>query len=146
MPVPPLPPEIEEFLRKPNPAVVATIRPDGSPHSVATWYDLVDGLILLNMAATRARLAHIRRDPRVSLTVLDVDDWYTHVTVHGVVERLEGDSELADIEARAALPGPPLPQPRGGAGQRVDALRALVPLGLSRVIPPSRTWRVARAA
>ena len=101
MPSPPLPPEIEEFLRKPNPAVVATIRPDGSPHSVATWYDLVDGLILLNMAATRARLDHIRRDPHVSLTVLDVDDWYTHVTLHGVVERLEDDQELADIDRLA---------------------------------------------
>jgi len=101
MPAPPLPPEIEEFLRKPNPAVVATIRPDGSPHSVATWYDLVDGLILLNMAATRARLAHMRRDPHVSLTVLDVDDWYTHVTLHGVIERLEDDPELADIDRLA---------------------------------------------
>ena len=65
MPTAPIPPEIEEFLKKPNPAVVATIRPDGSPHSVATWYDWVDGLILLNMAATRARLGHMRRDPRV---------------------------------------------------------------------------------
>ena len=54
MPPAPIPPEIEEFLRKPNPAVVATVRPDGSPHSVATWYDLVDGLILLNLA-TRVR-------------------------------------------------------------------------------------------
>jgi len=101
MPRPPLPPEIEEFLRKPNPAVVATIRPDGSPHSVATWYDLVDGLILLNMAATRARLGHIGRDPRVSLTVLDVDDWYTHVTLRGAIERLEDDSELTDIDRLA---------------------------------------------
>ncbi len=101
MPPAPFPPEIEEFLWKPNPAVVATIRPDGSPHSVATWYDLVDGLILLNLAATRARLAHIRRDPRVALTVLDVDDWYTHVTLTGVVERLEDDPELADIDRLA---------------------------------------------
>ena len=101
MPPAPFPAEIEEFLRKPNPAVVATIRPDGSPHSVATWYDLVDGLILLNLAATRARLAHIRRDPRVALTVLDVDDWYTHVTLTGVVERLEDDPELADIDRLA---------------------------------------------
>ena len=101
MPAAPIPPEIEEFLRKPNPAVVATVRPDGSPHSVATWYDLVDGLILLNMAATRARLGHIRRDPRVSLTVLDVDDWYTHVTLRGVIERLEDDPELADIDRLA---------------------------------------------
>jgi PPOX class probable F420-dependent enzyme len=101
MPPAPIPPEIEEFLRKPNPAVVATIRPDGSPHSVATWYDLVDGLILLNMAETRARLGHIRRDPRVSLTVLDEADWYTHVTLTGVIERLEDDPELADIDRLA---------------------------------------------
>ena len=91
MPPAPFPREIEEFLRKPNPAVVATIRPDGSPHSVATWYDLVEGLILLNMATTRARLSHLRQDPRVSLTVLDLDDWYTHVTLRGVIERLEDD-------------------------------------------------------
>ena len=101
MPPAPFPPEIEEFLWKPNPAVVATIRPDGSPHSVATWYDLVDGLILLNLAATRARLAHIRRDPRVALTVLDVDDWYTHVTLTGVIEQLVDDPELADIDRLA---------------------------------------------
>ena len=101
MPPAPIPPEIEAFLRKPNPAVVATIRPDGSPHSVATWYDLVDGLILLNMAASRARLAHIRHDPRVSLTVLDEADWYTHVTLTGVVEALEDDPELADIDRLA---------------------------------------------
>ena len=55
MPSAPILPEIEELLRKPNPAVMATIRPDGSPHSVATWYEWLDGLILLNMAATRAR-------------------------------------------------------------------------------------------
>jgi len=101
MPAAPVPPEIEEFLRKPNPAVIATIRPDGSPHSAATWYDWVDGLILLNMAATRARLAHLRRDPRVSLTVLDKESWYTHVTLTGVVERLEDDDELVDIDRLA---------------------------------------------
>jgi len=101
MPLPPVPPEIEAFLREPNPAVVATLRADGSPHSVATWYDWVDGLILLNMDATRARLGHLRRDPRVSLTVLDKDSWYSHVTLAGVVDRLEDDPELSDIDRLA---------------------------------------------
>ena len=101
MPPPPVPPEIEAFLREPNPAVVATLRADGSPHSVATWYDWIDGLILLNMDATRARLGHLRRDPRVSLTVLDQDSWYSHVSLAGVVDRLEDDSELADIDRLA---------------------------------------------
>ncbi len=79
---------------------MATVRPDGSPHSVATWYDWVDGLILLNMDETRARLGHLRRDPRVSLTVLD-DDWYTHVSLAGIVERLTDDPELVDIDRLA---------------------------------------------
>ena len=101
MPPPPVPPEIEEFLKQPNPAVVATVRPDGSPHSVATWYDWVDGRILLNMDASRSRLDHLRRDPRVSLTVLDKDDWYSHVSLFGVVERMVDDPELADIDRLA---------------------------------------------
>jgi PPOX class probable F420-dependent enzyme len=119
MPPAPVPPDIEAFLREPNPAVVATLRPDGSPHSIANWYDWVDGLILLNMDATRARLGHMRRDPRVSLTVLDKDDWYSHVSLRGVVDRLVDDPELADID-RLALryQGNPF---RNRAGKRVSA-------------------------
>ena len=101
MPAPPIPPEIEAFLREPNPAVVATLRADGSPHSVATWYDWVDGLVLLNMDATRVRLGHLQRDPRVSLTVFEKGDWYHHVSLFGAVERLEDDTDLADIDRLA---------------------------------------------
>ena len=62
-----LPLEIDEFLRRPNPAVVASLRPDGSPHTVATWY-LWDGeRVLLNMDESRLRLRFMRRDPRVAL-------------------------------------------------------------------------------
>ena len=39
MPLVPVPAEVDAFLRLPNPAVIATLRPDGSPHSVPTWYD-----------------------------------------------------------------------------------------------------------
>ena len=67
MPAAPVPPDVEEFLRKPNLAVVATLRPDGSPHTAATWYDLEDGLVLLNMEDTRLRLRFLRRDPRAAL-------------------------------------------------------------------------------
>ena len=42
----------------------------------------------------------MRRDPRVSLTVLDKDDWYRHVTLRGVI-RIEDDPDLADIDRLA---------------------------------------------
>lgn len=102
MPAAPLPPEVLEFLSRPNPAVVATLRPDGSPHTVPTWYDLEpDGLLLLNMDATRLRLSFIRRDPRVSLTVLDAATWYTHVSLLGRVVRIEDDPDLTGIDRLA---------------------------------------------
>jgi PPOX class probable F420-dependent enzyme len=101
MPRPPVPPEIDAFLARPNPAVVATVRADGSPHSVATWYDWEDGRVLLNMDESRARLRFMRSDPRVSLTVLDGDDWYRHVSLIGRVVFLEDDVGLVDIDRLA---------------------------------------------
>jgi PPOX class probable F420-dependent enzyme len=101
MPTLPLPPELDELLRRPNPAVVATVRPDGSPHSVATWY-LWDGeRILLNMAASRARLAFLRAEPRLSLTVLEAESWYRQVNLDGRVAELVEDETLADIDRLA---------------------------------------------
>ncbi len=97
----PIPPEVEAFLREPNPAVVGTLRADGSPHTVPTWYGWEDGLVLLNMDGTRKRLEHLRRDPRVSLTVLDKDNWYEHVSLSGVVDRLLDDIGLVDIDRLA---------------------------------------------
>lgn len=98
MPKPPLPSEMIEMLRRPNPAVMASVRPDGQPVSVATWYLWDDdGRVLLNLDAGRARLRHLRHDPRVSLTVLDGDQWYRHVSLRGTVT-LQDDPDLADID------------------------------------------------
>ena len=101
MPRVPVPPEASAFLALPNPAVIATMRPDGSPHSVPTWYDWDDGRVLVNMDETRLRLAFLRRDPRASLTVLDHDSWYRHVSLIGRVVSIEHDPELVDIDRLA---------------------------------------------
>jgi len=98
MPKPPIPEELQALLREPNPAVIATLKPDGAPHSVATWYLWEDGRVLVNMDASRARLDYLRKDPRVSLTVLDGGDWYRHVSIRGRVVSLEPDEELKDID------------------------------------------------
>jgi PPOX class probable F420-dependent enzyme len=98
MPTTPLPGELRELLAKPNPAVIAAVRPDGQPVSVATWYLLDGDRFLVNMDGERRRLDYLRHDPRVSLTVLDADTWYTHVSVQGRVVDLVDDPELVDID------------------------------------------------
>jgi PPOX class probable F420-dependent enzyme len=101
VPKPPLPESVREFLARPQPAVIASPRPDGQPVSVATWYLLDGDQILVNMDAGRRRLAYLEADPRVSLTVLDGADWYSHVSVQGQVARWRKDDDLADIDALA---------------------------------------------
>ena len=98
MPKPPLPSEADQLLRKANPAVIATIRKDGSPHTAVTWYDWDGRRVLTNMDATRVRLQHMRRDPRVSLTVLDAQSWYRQLTVFGHVVEIREDPDFVDAD------------------------------------------------
>jgi PPOX class probable F420-dependent enzyme len=99
MPDTPLPPRIVDMLRRPNPAVMATVAADGRPVTVATWYLLEDdGRVLLGLDATRARLKHMRADPRVSLTALSEASWYTQVSLQGRVVSIVDDAGLRDID------------------------------------------------
>ncbi|WP_028645294.1 PPOX class F420-dependent oxidoreductase [Nocardioides sp. URHA0020] len=125
MPELPFPDDVRTLLTKPNPAVVTTLRSDGQPISVATWYLLEDDdRVLLNMDDTRVRLKHLRRDPRITLTVLDEDSWYTHVSLIGHVEGLVPDEGLVDIDRLSihygGSPYPDRTSPRTSAWLRVE--------------------------
>ena len=87
MPKPPLPPELDRFLAQPNPAVIATLRPDGSPHTAATWYLWEGGRVLVNMDESRKRLDYLRSDPRASITVMGQENWYYHVSLRDARSR-----------------------------------------------------------
>ncbi|MCA1217515.1 PPOX class F420-dependent oxidoreductase [Streptomyces sp. 8L] len=96
---PPLPETAVAMLRKPNPSVITTLRSDGQPVSTATWYLWEDdGRVLINMDEGRVRLRHLRNDPRVTLTVLDDGNWYTHISIIGRVGEMRPDTGLEDID------------------------------------------------
>jgi PPOX class probable F420-dependent enzyme len=97
----PLPKRLVELLERPNPAVIASIRPDGSPHTSATWYAWNGGRVLLNMEAGRARLRFMRRNPAVSLTGLNGSDWFQHVSLFGRIVEFTDDEGLAGIDRLA---------------------------------------------
>jgi PPOX class probable F420-dependent enzyme len=98
MPKPPVPQIVDEFLRQPNPAVIASEKPDGTLHTAATWYLWEDGRVLVNMANTRKRLDYLRENPNVALTMLSDDNWYRHVSIVGRVVSIEQDRDLTDID------------------------------------------------
>jgi PPOX class probable F420-dependent enzyme len=120
---PPVPDAAVVMLRKPNPAVITTLRQDGQPVSTATWYLWDDGRVLVNMDEGRKRLEHMRADPRVSLDVLDEGGWYTHIGIIGHVAEIYDDTDLADID-RIARQYTGNPYPRRDRG-RISALIAV---------------------
>ena len=98
MPKPPLPQHLDEFLEQANPSVIGAVDAEGAPHTAATWYLWEDGRVLVNMAESRARLDNVRRDERVSLTVLDEASWYNHVSLRGRVVSISDDEDFSGID------------------------------------------------
>ena len=130
MPKPPLPDEVQELLRKPNPSVIVSVRPDGQPVSVPTWYLWEDGRVLVNMDNARKRVEYLRKDPRVSISILSEDDWYTHVSIQGHIVEWADDDDLTIIDrCSRALHRQALPDPGPRPGGRVDRGRPLARLG-----------------
>ncbi|MDQ6657341.1 MAG: PPOX class F420-dependent oxidoreductase [Actinomycetota bacterium] len=123
MPSTPLPDDLRARLAKPNPSVIATLRRDGQPVTVATWYLLDGDRILVNMDRTRVRVKHLRNDGRVALTVLD-ENWYTHVSIVGQVVEIADDDDLSGIDRISThYTGKPYPDrvsPRVNAWIEID--------------------------
>jgi PPOX class probable F420-dependent enzyme len=95
----------EELLKAKNFCTVSTIRPDGSIHTAPTWIDVQDGRPVLNTAEGRVWPRNLERDPRVTLTVQNMENPYEYVSIRGrVAERTtSGADEHIDAMAMKYL-------------------------------------------
>ena len=110
----------KEFLNNPFVGTVTTLRDDGSPHSTVVWMEPLDGVVSFNTAVGRAKERHLRRDPRVSMLVLDPNDMYRWVAVTGRAELTdEGADAQIDRLAKKYLGKDEYPNRRPGE-QRVS--------------------------
>ncbi|MEU5947837.1 PPOX class F420-dependent oxidoreductase [Micromonospora sp. NPDC047465] len=83
--------ELVEFLRPRHRVVLMTTRADGRPQSspVSAGVD-GEGRLVISTYPERAKVANIRRDPRVSACVLS-DDW------NGPWVQVDGTAEVLDL-------------------------------------------------
>lgn len=72
-----------EFVRKPNVAILATLRANGSPHQTAVWYVFQGGEVKITITDGRAKYRHVMRDPRVSLAIASPTAPYKEVVFEG---------------------------------------------------------------
>jgi PPOX class probable F420-dependent enzyme len=92
--------DAKELLRRPIYGWATTLYPDGSPHSTVVWVDVDGDDVVFNTAVGRVKEKHLRRDPRVSISVLDPDNPYHLLSVSGTA-RLDTSDGDAVIDALA---------------------------------------------
>jgi len=95
-----------------NFASLSTLNPDGGPQSSVVWM-LRDGDALLFSALDgRRKVRNLLRDPRVSVTVFDLDNPYHSVEIRGrATVSDDPDRELPDRLSRKYLGASPPPEP-----------------------------------
>ncbi len=83
-----------ELMRGTNFAAVATLKEDGTPQTSIVWIDTDGEHVIFNTTNSRAKGKHLRRDPRVSVSVFDKEDPYRYFEVEGTAElELDGANE-----------------------------------------------------
>jgi PPOX class probable F420-dependent enzyme len=97
-----------------NFATVATLNPDGGPHSAVVWV-LRDGdAVLFSTTAARQKARNLARDPRISVSVFDLANPYDSVEIRGTAELIEDvDRSLPNALSHKYLGEDPPPEPDG---------------------------------
>ena len=88
---------------EPNVAVVAALRPDGTPHQTVTWIDYDGQHVLVNLNTWRTKLRYLGADPRVSVMVVDRNDPFRRIRIDGRVAEITKDGAYEHIVGRARV-------------------------------------------
>jgi PPOX class probable F420-dependent enzyme len=115
-----LDPDVRRVVESNVIAHLASVLPDGAPHSIPLWVTTVGERIAFLTGPGSQKARNLRRDPRVALSMTPTDNPFEPIIIRGrVVEWIEGDAawELVDRIAAKYI-GQPYPREQ----ERVIAL------------------------
>ena len=94
-----LDPEVRRVVTGTSIAHLATVLPDGSPHTVPLWVDTRGDRIVFLTGPNSRKARNLRRDPRMALSIAPVENPFMPVVIRGrVVEWLDGDAAWEIID------------------------------------------------
>ena len=83
-------------------AHVATLLPDGAPHSVPVWIGTHDGHAVIMTGPGSQKARNLRRDARVAISLTPPDNPFSPVLLRGrVITWLTGEEGWAVVDALA---------------------------------------------
>jgi PPOX class probable F420-dependent enzyme len=80
-----IPEKFADLFEKPVFGNLGTVMKDGSPQVTPVWVDYDGKFVRINSAKGRVKDKNMRRDPRVSLSLLDPANPYRYLEVRGRV-------------------------------------------------------------
>jgi PPOX class probable F420-dependent enzyme len=92
-------PDVRRALDGTSLAHLATVLPDGSPHTVPLWVGTHGDHVVFLTGPSSRKARNLRRDPRVALSLTPADNPFQPVIVRGrVIEWLEDDAAWEIID------------------------------------------------
>ena len=96
-----IPSEFHDLFSKQTYGLLATLMPDGQPQVTPVWVDMKDGLLVVNSAKGRQKDRNMRRDPRVTLCLVDPESPYRYLEIRGQVTEITEEGADAHIDSLA---------------------------------------------
>ena len=96
-----IPEKYRDLFQKRAFASLATLMPDGRPQVTPVWCDYDGEYVVFNSAKGRQKDKNVRRDPRVSLAVIDPENPYRYIEIRGTVVEITEDGADAHIDKLA---------------------------------------------
>jgi PPOX class probable F420-dependent enzyme len=110
-----------DLLAGRNFAHVATLMADGAPHAAPVWIDIDGDRIVFCKEESSVAYRNVCRDPRVAISITDLDNPYRCAYIRGVVEEITGEPEGSRRLNELALKytGAPYPEPMPAASAMI---------------------------
>jgi PPOX class probable F420-dependent enzyme len=86
-----IPPEVRELLEAPNYVHLSTLKRDGTPRNWVVWAGLEGERVLICTTTYSMKATHMQRDPRVGLSVSDLENPYRMASLQGRVVEVRDD-------------------------------------------------------
>jgi PPOX class probable F420-dependent enzyme len=86
-----LPSAVRDLLAAPNYVHLSTLRRDGTPRNWVVWAGLEDDRVLICTTTHSMKATHMRREPRVGLSVIDLHNPYRMASLQGRVVEVRDD-------------------------------------------------------
>jgi len=91
-------PESHRDLLQSSVAIMATVGPDGRPQVSALWFLAQDGEVKISLNTGRQKTKNLKRNPKVSVLLLDHANPHRYVELRGDVEiEPDPDYKFADL-------------------------------------------------